>query len=243
MGKLILLLILVTMVLIVGCEGVDVSKISDNDLNRISAAAVVCNEPYIRYGSNCCLDKNSNNICDKDEIAESGEASAQEPAVVKEKKTVILTEFADFEDPFSSRFYSEILPLIKENYINKGLVEFKFRHFPLTFHPNAQKAAEAAECAREQGKFEKMHNTMFERGISEGEEKLKEYSIIIGLADGKFNDCLDSEIMTSKVKKDLQEGQLLGVSGTPTFFVNDKMISGAQPYKVFEELIETELGR
>ena len=154
---------------------------------------------------------------------------------------VTIVEFSDYECPFCTKFYEQSLQLIEKNYIDTGKVKFIYRDFPLSFHQNAQKAAEAAECAGEQDKYFEMHDLLFEKGVSGGVNAFKQYAKDIGLNTKKFDQCLDSGAMAQEVKDDFAAGQQLGVSGTPAFFINGKLVSGAQPYSVFEQIIEQEL--
>lgn len=154
---------------------------------------------------------------------------------------VTIVEFSDYECPFCEKFYSETYSQIEKNYIKTGKVKFIYRDFPLGFHQNAQKAAEAAECAGEQGKYYEMHNKLFENGVNGGATSFKQYAKDLGLDQSKFNQCLDSGAMASEIKKDLADGSKLGVSGTPAFFINSQEIVGAQPYTVFEQIIEQQL--
>ncbi|MBU0460763.1 MAG: DsbA family protein [Nanoarchaeota archaeon] len=154
---------------------------------------------------------------------------------------VTIVEFSDYECPFCEQFYSQTFKQIDQKYIKTGKVKFVYRDFPLGFHAQAQKAAEAAECAGEQGKYYDMHNKLFESGVQGGVDSFKKYAEEIGLNTGEFNSCLDSGKMTGEVKNDLAAGSQLGVSGTPAFFINGKMVVGAQPYSVFEQVIEQAL--
>jgi protein-disulfide isomerase len=154
---------------------------------------------------------------------------------------VTIIEFSDFECPFCARFYSDTLSQIDEQYIKTGKVKLVYRDFPLSFHPQAQKAAEAAECAGEQGKFYDMHDLLFEQGVQGGVAGFKGYAQQIGLDTGKFNTCLDSGEMASEVRKDFSDGQKAGVQGTPGFIINGNLVSGAQPFQVFQQVIEAEL--
>lgn len=120
-------------------------------------------------------------------------------------------------------------------------VRVVFRHFPLNFHQNAQKAAEAAECAREQGKFWEMHDAMFANQKALAVENLKQYATTIGVKADQFNACLDAGKFAKGVQADLLEGQDVGVTGTPAFFVNGRFVSGALPYEEFQKLVEEEL--
>ncbi|MFZ8829861.1 MAG: DsbA family protein [Candidatus Aenigmatarchaeota archaeon] len=159
---------------------------------------------------------------------------------------VTIVVFSDFQCPFCQRFSLQTLPLIEEKYIKTGKVRFVYRDFPLSFHQYAQKAAEAAECANEQGKFWEYHDILFQKlseWASVGESKFKEYAQQLGLDMQKFNQCLDSGKYANEVQKDYNDGLKYGVSGTPTFFINGIKIVGAQPYSVFEQIIEQELSK
>ena len=172
------------------------------------------------------------------------EVSIDDDAVLGDKNApVTIIEFSDYECPFCSRFYDQTLPQIKSDYIDKGKVKLVYRDFPLSFHPNAQKAAEAAECAGEQGNEEyfKMHDKLFAQGVAGGVSTFKQFAKEIGLDTEKFNSCLDSGKMASEVQKDFNDGQSYGVQGTPAFFVNGKLISGAQPFENFKQVIDGEL--
>lgn len=154
---------------------------------------------------------------------------------------VTIIEFSDYQCPFCARVEPTVKQIL-ETY--KGKVRFVYRDFPLSFHQNAQKAAEATECADEQSKFWEYHDLLFEKQSewsSSGVAKLKEYASSLGLNTGQFEKCLDSGKYSAEVKKDFEDGQNAGVSGTPAFFVNGVAIVGAQPFNVFEQAIEQEL--
>ena len=154
---------------------------------------------------------------------------------------VTIIEWSDYECPFCARFYSQTLNQIRTQYIETGKAKLVFRDFPLSFHQQAQKAAEAAECAGEQDKYFEMHDLLFEQGVSGGVASFKSYASQIGLDTAEFNSCLDSGKMANEVRKDFADGQQAGISGTPGFIVNGKLISGAQPFAAFAQIIEAEL--
>jgi len=116
-----------------------------------------------------------------------------------------------------------------------------YRHFPLSIHENAQKAAESSECAREQQKFWEYHDTLFENQQALDAASLKKYAADLKLDTKKFNDCLDSGKYEQQIQLDIQEGIAAGVSGTPTFFINGFPLVGAQPFSAFKQVIEQEL--
>lgn len=166
-----------------------------------------------------------------------------DPSKGSKNAPVTIVEFSDFQCPFCARFYTQILPLMEENYINTGKVKLVYRDFPLGFHTNAQKSAEAAECADEQGRFWEYHNKIFENQNKLDTINLKQYAKDLGLDSKKFDSCLDSGKMASEVQKDFSDGSSYGVSGTPTFFINGIEVVGAQPYTVFQQIIEQELSK
>ena len=166
-----------------------------------------------------------------------------DPFIGNKDAPVTIVEWSDFECPFCSRFYSQTLGLIEENYINTGKVKLVFRDFPLSFHQSAQKAAEASECSDEQGKFWEMHDMIFENQQILSVENLKKWASDLGLDTKKFNECLDSGKYASEVQKDMADGSAAGIRGTPGFIINGQLISGAQPYANFESAIELALSK
>ena len=118
-----------------------------------------------------------------------------------------------------------------------------YRHYPLARPPNAAKAAEAAECAREQDRFWPLHDRMFEQPDRLGVADLKAHARAVGLDGAKFDACLDSGRHAARVRRDLAEAESYGSPGTPLFFVNGRLVSGAQPAAVFMRVIDEELAR
>ncbi len=179
------------------------------------------------------------------------EVSIDDDAILGDKNApVTIIEFSDYQCPFCRRSYTQALPQIRSNFIDTGKVRLVFRDFPLTsIHPGALPAAEAAECAEEQGKYWEMHDKIFDEQNKFGQgtvpitiDDLKKWASELGLETDKFNSCLDSGKYKSEVEKDFNDGNSYGVSGTPTYFVgNDKegyvIIGGAQPYQAFESAI------
>jgi len=160
------------------------------------------------------------------------------------KVTVI--EFSDYQCPFCQRFFQQAFGQIETEYVDTGKVRYMFRDLPLSFHSHAQVAAEAARCAGEQGKYKEYHDKLFETqttwaALSEVEPSFKQYAAGLGLNTFEFNSCLDEGKFSQIVKDDLDLAQKLGVSGTPSFFVNGKILVGAQPFSAFKEAIDAEL--
>lgn len=173
------------------------------------------------------------------------EASVDDdPVLGKEDAPVTIVEFSDFQCPFCGRFEKDTFPKLKEEYIDTGKVKLVFRDFPLTnIHPYAQKAAEASECADEQGKFWKYHDKLFENQDALTVDDLKKYADDLNLNNNKFEKCLDSDSMKEEVQKDTDDGINYGVAGTPAFFINGILLEGAQPFENFKQIIDDELAK
>lgn len=166
------------------------------------------------------------------------QVEASGPARGPENAKVTIVEFSDFECPFCSRAHDTVEQVMQQY---AGKVRLTFRHYPLPFHPNAQKAAEASLCAHDQGKFWEYHDVLFKNQKALEPAKLKEHAKSVGLDETKFSDCLDKSKYADAVKKDMEAGSEVGVSGTPAFFINGIMISGAQPIEEFKRIIDQEL--
>lgn len=161
---------------------------------------------------------------------------------------VTIMEFSDYQCPFCRRHAVNTLPHIDKEYIATGKVRYIFRDFPLeSIHKYAQKAAEAAHCAGEQGKYWEMHDKLFDNQKALSSENFTKYAKSIGLKTSSFKKCLDSGKFAETVNKNLTEGQQLGISGTPTLllgisdgdkFKNIKLTRGAQPFAVFKQEID-----
>lgn len=150
---------------------------------------------------------------------------------------VTLIEYSDFECPFCLR-HIDTLDQLLETYPND--VRLVYRHYPLSFHPEAQKAAEASECAGEQGRFWEMHDAIFAANAAGAMSvtKWKEVAGTLGINTSQFNDCLDTGKMASRVNQDLNEGTAAGVGGTPGTFVNGSLVEGAVPYATFDSIVK-----
>ncbi|HEU4383664.1 MAG TPA: thioredoxin domain-containing protein [Anaeromyxobacteraceae bacterium] len=168
------------------------------------------------------------------------EVAADGPSRGSAKAPVTIVEFSDFECPYCGRAES-VVNQVLETYGEK--VRLVYRDYPLPFHPNAPKAAEAAHCAGDQGKYWQMHGKLFanQRGLDVG--SLKGYAKDLGLDSGKFNTCLDSGEKAKVVEAHRKAGDEAGVSGTPAFFVNGVLLSGAQPFEAFKPLVDAELAK
>ena len=157
---------------------------------------------------------------------------------------ITIVEYTDFQCPYCSRHYEQTFPQIVDQYVETGVVRYVFKDFPLnSIHPQAEEAAEAARCAGDQGAFLEMHNLLFEQqslwGNRNPTEVFVDFAKDLGLDTEEFGQCLASRQHQSAVSSDLQEGIELGVTGTPAFFINGYPVTGAQPFEMFEQAIDT----
>lgn len=155
---------------------------------------------------------------------------------------VTIVEFSDFQCPFCSKG-AVILTELEKKYGNK--VKIAFKHYPLPFHAQARVAAEASMCVNEQGPklFWKMHDAMFADQTKLDKDNLVATAKKIGAKEADFKTCLESGKFKTRIDADVAEGGKIGIKSTPTFFVNGKLISGAQPVEVFSEVIDEELAK
>jgi protein-disulfide isomerase len=152
---------------------------------------------------------------------------------------VTIVEFSDFECPFCKQTRPTLKQLL-ERY--PGKVRLAYRDFPLdSIHPQARRAAEAARCASDQGKFWEYHDVLFTQSPQLAFEDLRRYAGQLGLDVAKFESCLAAGVHKAAVQRDLDEGNRLGITGTPAFFINGRTLSGAQPLEAFTRLIDQEL--
>jgi protein-disulfide isomerase len=166
-------------------------------------------------------------------------ADGNGPATGPANAPVQIIEFSDFQCPFCGR----VEPTVKQLHEKYGdKIRVVFRDLPLIqIHPQAAKAAEAGACAADQGKFWEMHAKMFGDQTKLAVEDLKKSAAEIGLNATTFNECLDSGKKEADWKKDSEDAAKYGLSGTPAFFINGRLISGAQPLDAFTQIIDEEL--
>jgi protein-disulfide isomerase len=171
-----------------------------------------------------------------------------DPTWGSEDAPVTIVEFSEFLCPYCQRFAEQTLPLIQDAY--EGEVRYVYRDFIVHGEPSL-KISEAAECADDQGKFWEYHDHLWENYQAVGQQAqtgmeglvstLKGYASDLGLDTATFDECLDTDMNSAEVQKDSQDAQTYGVRGTPGFFINGQMVSGAQPFSVFQQVIDAAL--
>lgn len=169
------------------------------------------------------------------------QVAAQGPARGPDDAPVTIIEFSDFQCPFCARAgptVKQVLARYPEQ------VRFVYRHYPLgSIHPRAHAAAVASACAAEQGKFWEYHDLLFANAKKLADEDLAGYAEQAGADAAAFSQCVTEGRFDAEVERDIAAGRAAGVTGTPTFFINGRMLGGAQPLDEFVRVIEEELAR
>lgn len=164
----------------------------------------------------------------------------------EENAPITIVEFSEYQCPFCKKYVDETYFKIWNEYGDK--IHYIFHDYPLDFHTHAQKLAEVARCAGDQGKYWEMHDLLFEKREEWVDKQdisvnVTSYARNLDLDIDEFLACLDSGKYTQVVKDDFALGQSVGVSGTPTFFINGQMLIGAQPFTNFKAVIDAELAK
>jgi protein-disulfide isomerase len=160
------------------------------------------------------------------------------PSKGPENAPVTIVEFSDFECPYCVRAEETVKEVLAAY---PGKIKLVYRDFPLPMHAKAVKAAEAAHCAQDQGKYWEMHGKLFANAQKLDVSDLKGHARAIGLDGGKFDQCLDSGEKAKVVEMHKKAGEEAGVTGTPAFFINGRPLSGAQPLDAFKAILDDEL--
>ncbi len=162
----------------------------------------------------------------------------EDPSRGPEDAPIVLIEFSDFQCPFCQQA-TETIAQIVERYGDQ--VRFIYKDYPLPTHADAFKAAEAGNCANDQGMFWELHDKMFQTQDGLDVAALKTYAVQLGLDADTFSTCLDEGKHAERVEGDLALGREYGVSSTPTIFINGRTVMGALPFEAFDQIIQEEL--
>ena len=166
--------------------------------------------------------------------------SIDDPCIGPEDAPITIVEFSDFQCAYCARFVDTTLVPLLETYPDE--IRFCYRDFPLdNIHPEARSAAEAAQCAFEQNKFWEFHNGIFRNQTNLSDDLYMDLAGKINLDIDEFVKCFSSGRFRGRVNEDFSVARGLGVTGTPTFFVNGRPLVGAQPLEAFMAVIESEL--
>ncbi|MGD8376728.1 MAG: thioredoxin domain-containing protein [Acidobacteriota bacterium] len=165
---------------------------------------------------------------------------AGEPSMGPKDAAVTMVEFSDYQCPYCRRAQPTV-DRVLETYGDR--IRFVYRDYPLPMHPRATPASLAARCAGEQDKFWEYHNNLMTGAGDLSDADLESRATDLGLDIEAFKACIESGRYEATVQQGLQDGAQVGVSGTPAFFINGRHISGAQPFQVFQEILDDELAR
>ena len=172
----------------------------------------------------------------------------KDPVLGSPSAQVAIVEFSDFQCPYCGRFQQDTFAQLKKSYVDTGKVQYVFRDFPLVLHAQARSAAIAAHCAARQNTYWEMHDALFSQQQRLGPELYKELAAGFHLDPAAFAGCLNDPAAADAVDRDQLYGQSVGVRGTPSFFVgriekgqvvDAKAISGAKPFMVFAQAIDS----
>ena len=162
-----------------------------------------------------------------------------DPSIGQEDAPITMVEFSDYQCPYCEAWYQQVFDQLLANY--PGKIRFVYRDLPLPSHSEAIPAAEAADCAGEQGDYWKFHDALFSGKYSLGRAAYEQYAADLGLDAAAFTTCLDDHRYKTEVRADANDAAALGLTGTPSFVINGRVVVGALPYADFKAIIDEEL--
>ena len=173
---------------------------------------------------------------------------AGEAFVGQANAPVVIAIWSDYQCPFCEKYYTQTYGQIIKDYVETGKIKYVMRDLPLSFHPFAHVAAEAARCAGEQEKYIKFHDELFKNqaawvAAKDPTDLFAGYAVKVGLRRADFVSCFKNGKTKEAVDADLALAGKVGAGGTPTFFINGKILVGAQPYSAFQAAIDAALGQ
>ncbi|MFP3853433.1 MAG: DsbA family protein [Anaerolineales bacterium] len=161
-----------------------------------------------------------------------------DPAIGPADAPITIVEFSDYNCPYCTKFHEETFQALLDAYPNQ--IRFVYRDFPITSQESFR-AAQAAECAGEQDAYWEFHDALFSGSAGLGLDAYQQYAQEIGLDADSLLTCIEEERFASEVEADARYAAELGVTGTPTFFINGVPLVGAQPLSRFTQIIDNEL--
>ena len=162
-----------------------------------------------------------------------------DPSIGPDDAPVTIVEFSDYQCPYCQYWYQQTFDQLIANYPDK--IRFVYRDLPLPGHPESLPAAEAANCAGEQGAYWNFHNALFSGQYPLERAAYEQYAADLGLDTAAFTACLDDHRYQAEVKADGTDAARLGLNGTPSFVINGRILVGARPFEDFKVLIDEEL--
>jgi protein-disulfide isomerase len=189
---------------------------------------------YLLWGSNP-----PSAAADTNAVKRVAVSTDDDPSIGPDNAPVTIIEFSDFQCPYCEVWYKQVYQQLLAAYPNK--IRLVYRDLPLPMHPEAVPAAEAAECANEQGAFWKYHDLLFDQQYGLNRAAYEHYAADLGLDPTAFAACLDSHRFQSEIQADASDAASVGISGTPSFVVNGRILVGALPLSEFKAVIDEEL--
>ncbi|MEK7519593.1 MAG: thioredoxin domain-containing protein [Patescibacteria group bacterium] len=217
----------------------------------IVAAFLIAGAFFVSKNPSVSQIKSTKSDTKKNQVAKGDRANSNKvninfegwPAMGDPSASVVMVEYSDFACPFCNRFSQETLPSVKKDYIDKGKILFVYKDFTVV---GGERAAEAAHCAQEQGKFWEYHDKLFSKSAQDksqwaNSEVHRGYARDLGLDEDAFLKCFEERRYEEMVALSNQEAAQNGGEGTPYFLINGKSIFGAQPYSAFQIAIDSAL--
>lgn len=206
----------------------------------LTARAVAAEQQLAAVKQTSTADSAQNQVAVPDKVQRYDVPTDGDPSIGSDKAPITIVEFSDYECPYCQRWHQEVYPQLEKKYGDK--IRLVYRDFPLYgVHPDAESAAEAANCAGEQKKYWDYHNLLLGGQKQFSKDLYIEYANKLSLNTDQFTKCIDEHRYLSEVKADYEFASKLGVRSTPTFFINGLAVVGAQPIEVFQQVIDLEL--
>jgi len=183
---------------------------------------------------------NTKNTLPMPEVPRIQVSADDDPFIGPVDAPITIIQFAEFQCPYCGKAGESIDQVMKEY---DGKIKMVYRDFPLGFHDRAIPAAVAANCAGEQDKYWEMHKLLMNNQRALDESTLISHATSLELDMSKWEICRKDDTQVEEVKKDMADGAAVGVTGTPAFFINGVMLSGAQPFSEFKAIIDRELNK
>jgi protein-disulfide isomerase len=162
-----------------------------------------------------------------------------EPSIGPDDAPITIVEFSDYQCPYCTAWYEQTFSQLLASYPDQ--IRFVYRDLPLPMHPEAVPAAEAADCAGEQGAYWKYHDALFSDQYTLGRAAYEQYATDLGLDIVAFKACLDDHRYQAEIQADAADAAKLGLNGTPSFVINGRIVVGALPFASFKSIIDEEL--
>jgi protein-disulfide isomerase len=186
---------------------------------------------YLLWGIKTAADTNT--------IRRISVSTDDDPSIGPDNAPITIIEFSDYQCPYCQIWYQQVYQELLASYPNQ--IHFVYRDLALSNHPEAEPAAEAADCAGEQGAYWEFHDALFDQKYGLKQAAFQQYAADLGLDIKAFTACLDSHKYRSEVQADTDDAMRLGITGTPSFVINGRILIGAQPFSAFKTVIDEEL--